>query len=69
MRFSAKYLIIIVTFFFISQQGFWDSFYELGDFSAKSDQLTQSVKVVLWSIKEDFIKYLVDLPHTQIKLN
>lgn len=69
MKFSAKYLIIIVAFFFISQQGFWNSLSEMGDFSTKSDQLTESIKVTLCSIKEDLVRYRIDLPHTQIKVD
>lgn len=69
MKLSVKYLIIITAFFFISLQGFWNSLSEIGNFSAKSEQLTQSIKGGLWSVKKDLIVYSFDLPHTQIRID
>ncbi|WP_163383163.1 hypothetical protein [Cyclobacterium jeungdonense] len=69
MKFSIKYLLIILTFSLISQQGFWDSLPEVSDFSAKSVKLPQSIKDAFWSVKKDLIVHRFDLPHTQIKVD
>lgn len=69
MKISIKYVLIILIFLLICQQGFWESLDDFGDFSVRSEILTQSVKDTFWSMKKNIIAQQFDLPHTQIKVN
>lgn len=69
MRFSAKYLLIILVFFVASQQGFWAPLTKLVGFSTKSEQLTLVLKDAFQAAKQGLVVDRFDLPHTQIKVD